>query len=85
MTSFEHTLPGILPCQSIELLIANGAITTDTPFDPDQVQPASLDLRLSDQAWRVRAWTRGRLIKLVISQFYASLFADRCGLHDDAA
>lgn len=55
MTSFEHTLPGILPCQSIELLIANGAIATDTPFDPDQVQPASLDLRLSDQAWRVRA------------------------------
>lgn len=55
MTSFEHTLPGILPCQSIELLIANGAISTDTPFDLDQVQPASLDLRLSDQAWRVRA------------------------------
>lgn len=55
MTSIEHTLAGILPCQSIELLIANGAITTDTPFDADQVQPASLDLRLSDQAWRVRA------------------------------
>lgn len=55
MTSFDHTTPGILPCQSIELLIANGAITTDTPLDVDQVQPASLDLRLSDQAWRVRA------------------------------
>ena len=51
----ENTAPGILPCQSIEVLIAGGAITSDTPFDADQVQPASLDLRLSDQAWRVRA------------------------------
>jgi len=47
--------PGILPCQSIEALIANRAITADTPFDEDQVQPASLDLRLGARAWRVRA------------------------------
>ncbi len=47
--------PGILPCQSIEALIANGAITADTPFEDDQVQPASLDLRLGSRAWRVRA------------------------------
>ena len=47
--------PGILPCQAIEALIANGAITADTPFEDDQVQPASLDLRLGAQAWRVRA------------------------------
>ena len=47
--------PGILPCQSIETLIATGAITSATPFDKDQVQPASLDLRLGDKAWRVRA------------------------------
>lgn len=47
--------PGILPCQSIESLIANGAITSETPFDKDQVQPASLDLRLGGRAWRVRA------------------------------
>ncbi|MBA4803570.1 MAG: 2'-deoxycytidine 5'-triphosphate deaminase [Brevundimonas sp.] len=55
MTSFESLRPGILPCQSIETLIATGAIVSETPFDPDQVQPASLDLRLSDRAWRVRA------------------------------
>jgi dCTP deaminase len=53
--TFETPRPGILPAQSIETLIATGAITADTPFDPDQVQPASLDLRLSDRAWRVRA------------------------------
>ena len=55
MQSIAFPVPGILPCQSIEALIAGGAITSDTPFDADQVQPASLDLRLSDQAWRVRA------------------------------
>lgn len=48
-------IPGILPCQGIEALIAAGAVTTDTPWDADQVQPASLDLRLGDRAWRVRA------------------------------
>ncbi|MDE2488912.1 MAG: 2'-deoxycytidine 5'-triphosphate deaminase [Alphaproteobacteria bacterium] len=47
--------PGILPSQSIEALIAAGAITSETPFDPDQVQPASLDLRLGSRVWRVRA------------------------------
>ncbi len=55
MSPFEAPRPGILPAQSIETLIATGAITSDTPFDADQVQPASLDLRLSDRAWRVRA------------------------------
>jgi dCTP deaminase len=55
MTSIDLSIAGILPSQSIETLIATGAITSDTPFDADQVQPASLDLRLSDQAWRVRA------------------------------
>ena len=47
--------PGILPCQSIESLIAARAITSETSWDPDQVQPASLDLRLGARAWRVRA------------------------------
>jgi dCTP deaminase len=47
--------PGILPCQAIEALIANSAITAATPFEADQVQPASLDLRLGGRAWRVRA------------------------------
>jgi dCTP deaminase len=46
---------GILPCQSIEALIAEGAIVSDLPFAPDQVQPASLDLRLGNRVWRVRA------------------------------
>jgi dCTP deaminase len=47
--------PGILPCQAIEALIANKAISAAAPFEDDQVQPASLDLRLGARAWRVRA------------------------------
>jgi len=46
---------GILPSQSIEALIASGAVAADTPFLADQVQPASLDLRLGRYAWRARA------------------------------
>jgi dCTP deaminase len=46
---------GILPCQTIEALIAAGAVTSPTAFVGDQVQPASLDLRLGPTAWRVRA------------------------------
>ena len=47
--------PGILPCQSIEALIGKRAITAALPFAAEQVQPASLDLRLGARAWRVRA------------------------------
>jgi dCTP deaminase len=46
---------GILPCQSIQDLVTQEAITALTPFDTDQIQPASLDLRLGERAWRVRA------------------------------
>ncbi|MFN7303324.1 MAG: 2'-deoxycytidine 5'-triphosphate deaminase domain-containing protein, partial [Phenylobacterium sp.] len=52
----SETAPaGILPCQTLEALIAREAITATRPFDADQVQPASLDLRLGARAWRVRA------------------------------
>ncbi|MBL8771398.1 MAG: 2'-deoxycytidine 5'-triphosphate deaminase [Phenylobacterium sp.] len=51
----DFSVPGILPCQSIEALIAAGAISSATAWEPDQVQPASLDLRLGGKAWRVRA------------------------------
>jgi dCTP deaminase len=47
--------PGILPSQTLRALIGAGAIRAPAPFAPDQVQPASLDLRLGERAWRVRA------------------------------
>ncbi|RTL87319.1 2'-deoxycytidine 5'-triphosphate deaminase [Ancylobacter rudongensis] len=46
---------GILPGHAIEALAAGGAIRSTRPFDADQVQPASLDLRLGPVAWRIRA------------------------------
>ena len=46
---------GILPSQSIQGLIEGGGIAAEGAFDADQVQPASLDLRLGGRAWRVRA------------------------------
>ena len=47
--------PGILPSQSLDALITSGAIGAASPIGADQVQPASLDLRLGARAWRVRA------------------------------
>jgi dCTP deaminase len=63
--------PGILPCQSIDALIQTGAIRGESPFEHDQVQPASLDLRLGVRVWRVRASFlpgRGRTVAERIGQ-----------------
>lgn len=54
-----HRLPqsaqGILPARAIRELADTKAIVADRAFDADQVQPASLDLRLGVRAWRIRA------------------------------
>ena len=49
-----HTT-GILPAHSIKALVAEGVIILDKPLDADQIQPASLDLRLGKMAYRVQA------------------------------
>jgi dCTP deaminase len=46
---------GILPDQEISALFQSGALVSARSLDIDQIQPASLDLRLGDRAWRVRA------------------------------
>ena len=46
---------GILPDRMIAALARAGAILPAYEFVPDQIQPASLDLRLGDVAYRVRA------------------------------
>ena len=46
---------GILPDRMIAALAAAGGILPSTDFVPDQIQPASLDLRLGEVAYRVRA------------------------------
>jgi dCTP deaminase len=46
---------GILPDTEIAALFDGGALVSARPRDPDQIQPASLDLRLGNVAYRVRA------------------------------
>ncbi len=47
--------PGVLPSQDIAAMIAAGQISADPAITRDQIQPASLDLRLGTTAYRVRA------------------------------
>ena len=46
---------GVCSDQEIFALFGEQAIMADRPLDKDQIQPASLDLRLGDVAYRVRA------------------------------
>lgn len=46
---------GILPAHRIRDLFDAGAIKAGRPLDGDQIQPASLDLRLGPVAYRLRA------------------------------
>ena len=46
---------GVLPNQEIEKLIKIGAISSDVPIESEQIQPASLDMRLGSKAFRIRA------------------------------
>ncbi len=49
------TTAGVLPAQGLRRLIAAGQITGQPAILSDQIQPASLDLRLGPVAYRVRA------------------------------
>jgi dCTP deaminase len=46
---------GILPSQEIRELIGNGKIRSSVEISDDQIQPASMDLRLGNVAYRVQA------------------------------
>ncbi|WP_337271350.1 2'-deoxycytidine 5'-triphosphate deaminase [Oryzifoliimicrobium ureilyticus] len=46
---------GILADRSISSLFESGRLAAERPLDDDQIQPASLDLRLGAKAFRVRA------------------------------
>lgn len=46
---------GILPAQAIRGLIDDGVLSIAAPLVDKQLQPASIDLRLGDVAYRVRA------------------------------
>ena len=46
---------GVLPSQTLRDMVASGVIGASSAILPDQIQPASLDLRLGSVAYRVRA------------------------------
>ena len=48
-------MTGVLASQQISALIADGRLSAQPAILPEQVQPASLDLRLGTVAYRVRA------------------------------
>ena len=48
-------MAGILADRAIRTLFDEARLIADSPLDTDQIQPASLDLRLGSKAFRVRA------------------------------
>ena len=46
---------GLLARQRILALVKSGALAASAPIEATQLQPASLDLRLGTEAFRVRA------------------------------
>jgi dCTP deaminase len=75
---------GILPAHAIARLIEVKAVAAMRAFDGDQVQPASLDLRLGEWAYRVRAsFLPGR--DRTVSQCLEDLKLHRFRLDDDGA
>ena len=55
MADTHNTPSGILNDEQIADLFNSGALASERELDEDQIQPASLDLRLGKVAWRVRA------------------------------
>ena len=51
----EQRSTGVLPYQVLAALIRSGEIAADQPITSEQVQPASLDLRLGTVAYRLQA------------------------------
>ncbi len=51
----KEVVNGILPAHVLRRYFEEGLLTTSQPLDADQIQPASLDLRLGKTAYRVRA------------------------------
>ena len=46
---------GVLPSQQIQALVRGGHVLAANPIEDRQIQPASLDLRLGEEAYRLQA------------------------------
>lgn len=63
---------GVMPVQTLRALVADGVIHASTPVQEAQLQPASLDLRLGERAFRVRASFlagKGRTVSQRLAEF----------------
>lgn len=72
MTTTSAQITGILNDAQIGKLFANNCLKSTLELDRDQIQPASLDLRLGKTAWRVRASFlpgRNALVQEKLDQF----------------
>ena len=75
---------GLFSRQRLAALIESGAVTAARPFEPSQIQPASLDLRLGKEAYRLRASFlpgRGNTVRRRLE----SLSPERLSLEDEGA
>ena len=43
---------GVIPHQGLREMLRREEIYARAPFEPDQMQPASIDLRLGRRAWK---------------------------------
>ncbi len=74
---------GVWPAQRIRAIAEIGRIRSETPLDPDQIQPASLDLRLSGTAYKVPAsFLPGR--RFTMAERLADCGAERFDIADGA-
>jgi dCTP deaminase len=75
---------GLIPRSGIAALIERGAISAGRMIEPLQIQPASLDLRLGSEAFRLRAsFLPGRT--LTVRERLESLSPERISLEGDGA
>ena len=75
---------GLLARQRILALVKSGALAAAAPVEPTQLQPASLDLRLGPEAFRVRAsFLPGRGTSVL--ERLKSLNPERVSLQGDGA
>lgn len=83
MASKANIPQGILPARLIADYCAKGLITPGRKLDGDQIQPASLDLRLGQWAYRVRASFLPGL-KSTVAQRLETLVLHRVDLSEGA-
>lgn len=75
---------GVLSSRQIAALVEAGLVNASAPLGPDQIQPASLDLRLGAKAFRVRAsFLPGR--DRTVGELLRELKSDEISLEGDGA